>query len=492
MSRRSGRRRTAGGQGWLGKAALGLIVAGVLGAAILYAMVRGYLYSDAFRRFLSCKASEAAHVDGEFTPFRWDGLAVDTSAFEANGNGMVKELRVDGMHTEVGVRGLRRGVWELYGSRVQRMDIALDARHGGAAVTIPPEREVSAPRAQKPRWLPRKVELQGLEVRELVVRAVFGAGPARFSGMRLRMESDGKQPVYRIEVADGAIRLPFALVPELRMNRARLRYQDGRIFLNNATASAWKDGHVEASGEWDTVDGRYSLRGDVSGVKCADIFNEDWSKRVIGDISADFTLDNQSGSPVTRGRLRVLNGTLTALPVLDALAAYADTRRFRVLSLSEAHTEWTWQKGEVMLTNLVLASEGFVRLEGGIAIRDGNLDGTFRLGLAPGTLASIPGAETMVFSAGERGLLWAPLRITGTLDNPREDLTDRLVAAAGQRMFDVIPETGEKVLKFTRSLFGDSSSRMIDKGVDVIKEGGKKVNGILDGILGGTGQPQPK
>ncbi len=124
----------------------------------------------------------------------------------------------------------------------------------------------------------------------------------------------------------------------------------------------------------------------------------------------------------------------------------------------------------------------------------GELDGTFRLGLAPGTLATIPGAETDVFLAGERGLVWAPLRITGTLDDPKEDLTDRLIAAAGQRMFEVIPETGEKVIKFTRSLLGDSPSKTVDKGVKIIEEGSKtvrEVSGILDGILGGGKQPEP-
>jgi hypothetical protein len=86
------------------------------------------------------------------------------------------------------------------------------------------------------------------------------------------------------------------------------------------------------------------------------------------------------------------------------------------------------------------------------------------------------------------------LRITGTLDDPKEDLTDRLVAAAGLRMFDVIPETGEKVIKFTRSLLSDSPSKAVDKGVEIIEEGSKKVravSGMFDGILGGGRLPEP-
>ena len=59
--------------------------------------------------------------------------------------------------------------------------------------------------------------------------------------------------------------------------------------------------------------------------------------------------------------------------------------------------------------------------------RDRRIDGRFRLGLVPGVLARIPGAETIVFQPGERGLLWTTLRVTGTIDDPEEDLTGRLL-----------------------------------------------------------------
>ena len=78
-------------------------------------MVRSYLYSDGFRKVLSETVSRNANVDGHFSPFRWDGLAVNSDNFEAAGKGLVRELRVDGLHTEIGLNGIRRGVWEIRG-----------------------------------------------------------------------------------------------------------------------------------------------------------------------------------------------------------------------------------------------------------------------------------------------------------------------------------------------------------------------------------------
>ena len=97
------------------------------------------------------------------------------------------------------------------------------------------------------------------------------------------------------------------------------------------------------------------------------------------------------------------------------------------------------------------------------------------MGLVPGTLANIPGAETHVFKPGPHGLLWAPLRITGTIDNPKEDLTDRLIEAAGLRMFEKLPETGEQVLKFTRNALGETPSHVVEKGRVIIDQGGKVI-----------------
>jgi hypothetical protein len=495
MSRRSRRKNATGGGGWLGRATVGLLVLGILGLGIGYAVLRHYLHSDSFRKFLSAEVSSAAGVTGEFAPFRWQGLAVDTDSFEAQGGGPITHLRADGLHTEIGFGGVTRGVWEIRRSNLSRLEVSVDATKKAEAEKALVSKKSSAPKPVKSRWLPSEAEMQGLEVREVVVKAILEQGLAVASGMKVRVEPAGAKDAYRGTVEGGRIRLPFKIVPEIRLDRLRLRYQDGQVFLTDSTILAWDNGRIEASGEWDMKSRQYTLEGGASGLACNDIFSEDWAKRLTGDVSSSFVLDNAPGFPKARGSLKIEGGVLTALPMLDALAAYADTRRFRVLNLNDAHSDWRWQAGELALTNLVLASEGLVRLEGGITIRGRALDGLFRLGLAPGTLASIPGAETDVFIAGERGLLWAPVRITGTLDDPKEDLTERLVAAAGLRMFDRIPETGEQVIKFTRSVIGGDSNKIIDKGVEIIEENSdliRDVGGVLDGILGGRSRKEEK
>lgn len=461
----------------------------VLALGIGYIALRRYLHSDSFREFLSGEASRAVGVTGEFAPFHWDGLAANTESFEATGEGAVTHLRADGLHTEIGFGGLRRGVWEIRESRLQRLEMTIDATRTVARVKEAVE-QVShevAKNAPKSGWLPKDAELEGLDVEEVAVQAMLAQGPASASGLNVHVEPAAAKHSYRAEIRGGTVRMPFKILPEIRVDQLRARYQDKHVFLTDAEVQAWKQGRIKGSGEWDMRTRQFALEGKATGMACDEIFTGDWAKRITGKVSSTFSMDNSSGTPVAHGILTVHDGVLTALPVLDALAAYADTRRFRVLKLNEAQTDWRWESDRLLLTNLVLSCDGLVRLEGTIDIKRRALDGTFKLGLAPGTLSNIPGAETDVFIPGDRGLLWTSLRITGTLDDPKENLTDRLVAAAGARMFDLIPETGEKVIKFTRSVMADQPDKVVEKGVKIIEKGSdiiRNVGGVLDGIFG--------
>lgn len=500
MNRRTRTQRGAASGNLLARVMIGMIVLALVAAGLLYVSVRGYLHSEGFRQLLSEKVSKAVGVVGEFTPFRWHGLAVDTDAFDSTGEGTVRKFRLDGLHTEIGLGGLSRGAWEIRQARAQRVEVALDAT--AKTIGLPPLAEqvveTEAPRlAKKKSWLPRDVELGGLEVGELVVRADLDQGPLTASGIRIGVKPDAAKGSYRVELLGGTIHPPPDTLPELRLDHARLRYQNDTAFLTSATLEALSDARLNLVGEWDRKSSLFSLEGDISQLKCSEILDEDWAKRVTGEMNVDFSVGNHSGKPQARGKIAILQGSLRALPVLDVLAAYADSSRFRTLTLSQADAKWTWEKDLIVFDEIVLASEGLMRIEGRLEIRGEALDGNFRIGLVPGTLAAVPGVETHVFAPGERGMIWAPLRLTGTLDKPKEDFTERLILAAGMRILETLPETSEAVLNLTRTLIGEDSSKVLDRGAELIEKSGlnpSDVSGILNSLLGGGGlqPPSPK
>lgn len=489
---------------------IGLLVAVGLMIGTGYLMLRSYLHSDGFRKFLSGEVSRAANVKGEFAPFRWDGLVVDTSTFESTGDGPLSVLRADGLHTEISFDGVRRGVWELKGSSVERLDVVVDTTRK-PDTEVPPEVKVPVTKKERPRpWYPSEVEVGGLEVRDLNGEVTLREGKVvSAKNLWVKVEPEKTKKNYRAEITGGHLRLPGDFLPGIELDQVKARIQDKVVFITSANASVWGDGRIELTGEADLERKTYAFEGNASGIPCEQVLNDNWAKRVTGQLSSDFVVESNAGGSHAKGKLKVDNAVLTALPVLDALAAYADTRRFRVLNLNEATADWRWKNGEITLENLILSSEGLVRLEGNLVIRDKELDGMFRFGIAPGTLASIPGAETDVFVPGEKGLLWTNVRVTGTADDPKEDLTERLIAAAGLRMFEELPGTGQKVLKFSKSLLGESPEETVLKGIEAIEKGAeviektegivreardilKSEGGLLEGILGGKKKEEKK
>ncbi|MFD2256965.1 hypothetical protein ACFSSA_09775 [Luteolibacter algae] len=485
MSRRR-RRREKGGKGpWFGKF---LIVSGILVVLLAgagYAGLRAYLHSEKFRRFLSAEVSQALNVNGDFLPFRWDGLAAATDGYSGGGEDAVISLRSGPIATEVGFGGIPQGIWEIKATEIRSVELALDMRRSGE--THFDEKADKRHKKKQPGWVPQEVELESLAIGEVSVDALSDAGLFSARGSSLRIFPAVKKKSYKAEIAGGFLDFPNEHVPRMAIERIAATYGNGRLYLTKAQVRAWERGRIEAYGEWDTISDEYSIEGAVRGVGCEEILNADWKKRLSGELTSTYVIDNRSGYPAVEGLLHIENGTMTALPMLDALAAYADTRRFRVLQLSDAHTRWRYGQGVLQLSELVLASEGLVRLEGDLTIQGENIEGRFRLGIVPGILSRIPGAETDVFVAGEEGLLWTWVRVTGTLDDPDEDLTARLLEAAGMRMFERLPESGERVLKFTDSVLGEKSDEVIKKGLKYLDKSDRvleEAGDILDILLG--------
>jgi hypothetical protein len=71
------------------------------------------------------------------------------------------------------------------------------------------------------------------------------------------------------------------------------------------------------------------------------------------------------------------------------------------------------------------------------------------------------------------------LVISGTIDSPQEDLSERLIEAAGERLFEMIPETGQWALKHGGEVVGDSTKVILENQGIILGAG----EGVLDGAV---------
>lgn len=486
MSRRARKRKAAGKSSPFPKTVAVLAIVLVVALAGGYMWLRSYLHSEAFRKFLSAELGEAAKVEAVFGPFRWDGLAVQTEGVDAEGEELVSFLRAERIATEVGFGGVSRGVWEIKATRIHKLEVGLDFTGETVGEGAGGDQLEDAELEEKG-WVPKDVELEALEISDFSLMAKTKEGSVAATGMAVLLEPGSGNSSYEVTVDGGDLKTSVGWLPPLQIEKISGRYNDGDVFLTEAELSIWSEGLITAAGEWSSDTEVYSFQGEAKGLKCEDILDETWSRKLQGDVEATFSVNNLLGNFGAQGDLTIRNGVLTAMPVLDILAAYADTRRFRTIQLSEARTDWCYVDGVISLNNFVMASDGLLRLEGDVTVRGDAVDGRMRLGIIPGLLGSLPGAETHVFKPGERGMLWTPVRISGTLGDPDEDLSERLILAAGFRILEGLPEGADTVMKITKSVMGDNPEEVIEKSEKIIKEGEKIIDGaggIIKGLLG--------
>lgn len=472
---RRARRKSGTARRWGKWLAIGMLALVFTSLIVGYLAARAYLHSEGFRLFLGKKVSAAAGVQGNFQPFRWHGLAVDSGGFSASGENRIRAIELGGLHAEIDLGALRRSAWHIERSEIRTLAVAIDTTRPVAERTVTPENlPPAAPGKKAPGWLPQKVEFSGLDVRDFNVAAATSQGLVNLKNAVLKAKPGQAADSWLVELTGGNLALPFPRLREARLERADLRHESGVVFLNHASAGLWTDARAEISGEWNTTTRERSFGGNLRGARLEEALPPHWARRISGTAETDFSIHGSAGNQTIKGHAEIRDGTLTALPALDALAAYLDTARFRTIRLSEARADWRREGDHWTFENIVLAGEGLLRIEGTLASTSGNLAGNFRLGLSPAVLGKIPGAESHVFLPGPAGLSWTTVNISGTPDDLREDLTERLIAAAGMRMIEEIPETGEKVLRFSREVLSEKHQRKlgqaIGKGVEFLND----------------------
>jgi hypothetical protein len=135
--------------------------------------------------------------------------------------------------------------------------------------------------------------------------------------------------------------------------------------------------------------------------------------------------------------------------VLDQIATFTRTDRFRRISLSKASVTFSRDGRILTAKDLLLESEGLMRVEGAFTVVDGNIDGLFQIGVTAASLQWLPGSQARVFTIAHDGYYWTSVRVTGPAAHPKEDLTARLIAAAAG---EILQGTQDTILDTARSL----------------------------------------
>jgi hypothetical protein len=402
--------------------------------------VDGYLRSEKFRAFISRKAGDTLEAKAEVAPLTFSTQGFYTEGLNAQGreDSWFSDMRIEQIRADVSTRRFWEKVWQVEEVEIQRARIVLEGPR------LPKEPKVKKPKGARdePRergflgeLLPNRVEIGSAVIRDAGLQWKDG----RLEGTAIRVAPQDKG--WNFTVNGGTV--AHETLPPLEITQARIRYREPSLFIQEAELRQPGGGTARVSGEVN-LENSLDLHAKLEGVTMTPYLAEDWRARLHGKVNGEVRVQTPlpaRGSPLVTGSLNLTEGILEALPVLDSLATFTRTTQFRRLNLTRASADFRQESETLQVRRFIAESAGLIRIEGDFDVLGENIDGNFQIGVTPSTLQWLPGSQEKVFVVSRDGYLWAPMRLTGSVKKPKEDLSARLGAAAKSALFEAAEDT---------------------------------------------------
>jgi hypothetical protein len=400
-----------------------LIVAGIGLAAFYSPWLTHYIESEAFRASMEDETAKGLHFPQcRYSSIRrTNELTAQTERFEArDGEKAMKSLDAHGITATFDPLGVFLRQWRFTEVRVESGDVEIQIYKANP--------EAVSPKPWFAIFLPNRVYLKRIETPQANITWRFRGEQAGFFGTQLLITPHGLDFEY---LATGG-RLKMALLPDLDLRRAHLLITKTLLTIYNidlaSDSGSSENIHAQANaglGKDKSID----LRANFSQVQIRSWLPAEWKEHLAGNAFGDLRwagkdpkLESSSGE----GSLHVRDGRIDGLPVLEKLAELAQKKSFEHLALNDCSFSFGWKYPKIDIENIAIEERGKFRIEGEMSIDQRRLRGTIRLGLTREYLDWLPNPE-QVFSRKEGDYLWTNVRLSGTIDDPGQDLSPRII-----------------------------------------------------------------
>ncbi|MBV9671817.1 MAG: hypothetical protein JO076_03215, partial [Verrucomicrobia bacterium] len=383
-----------------------------------------FLRSDLFRTWLSKKVSRSLNVDGQFESISWDGSVFRSPGFAATGipKSRLNSLRAKDISAQV-------DWWQLL-----KIQIVIDHLHAdqidlffGSRVPVHDIDQIPKQRAQIKSWLPTDLQIREISVDDVHLRWETKSGQQGHligsSVSAIRKNPD----LWYVVVSGGEIQ--HQEFPAVQIESAHCSFSQELMNINDAKFKDGSSGKLDLLGKIQFVSPRkVQLQANFTGIDSKGIFPADWyfSGILSGQLHYDGSLDRlESGS--LDGPITFDNAQVDFAKYFVKLRPLLAIERFTVVKFDSFRTNIHYNNKETLFSDLDASSKGGLRIEGYGSVRRNQINATMQLGIAPFVVSSLAIPITPIFSEQRKGYFWTTVKVNGTLEDPHEDLSPRLL-----------------------------------------------------------------
>jgi hypothetical protein len=221
--------------------------------------------------------------------------------------------------------------------------------------------------------------------------------------------------------------------PEVRVTNFKAYYAKPSLRIDEANLSLGGDGTVRVQGgmQFDK-EASMDLQFKAEQSPIGPFLSEAERAKVKGTFDGDAHVKARLGKPAALdadGSVAIRKVVLDKIEVLEKAAAFTGKSELSPLRITEGRANYEWHKDQLAVRDLFIEAKGTLCLRGSFKIKEGEIDGTVQLGVAPEIVDKFPGARQDVFTREDDGYLWTPVKLSGPFAHPRDDLKPRLTKA---------------------------------------------------------------
>jgi hypothetical protein len=408
-----------------GAVIIGIVIAGAVGVAIINPRLTHYVESDAFRVELEKATAKGLHFPaGKYAPIRRTGfLTAASDGFRAqSGRKAMTSMDAHGITTTFNPLGVFLRRWQLDEVRIQSGEVGIQ--------TYEPKPEPSPPKPWYHIFLPNRVYLQRVWSEPADVTWRFRNEKGGFFGTRLLITPHGRDFEYQ---ANGGV-MKLALIPDLPLRHTHLLITKKllTVYALDLAAGPASDGFVHGEGTAGMGEDKsadFKMRFDALPIR--EWLPSAWKDHVAGAAAGSVNWKGKNlklEAAAVEGALHVQNGRVRRLPFLEKLASITGKKALEELELNECSAEVHWESPTLEIRNIAIEDKGKFRVEGLVSMREKSLGGAIRLGVTREYLEWLPHPEE-IFASERGGYLWTTVHLSGTIAQPQQDLSPRIVEA---------------------------------------------------------------
>jgi hypothetical protein len=393
--------------------------------------LHSFIRSDAFREWLGKRVSRSLHVDGHFESLTWEGSSFKSTGFSAVGGpkSKLRSLQVTNLSANLDLWQLLKGVWVISHVNAEKVEAVIGKKSTGLIVEPTGQPHGS----NLPNFLPSELRIEQVYIASANLHWETNHGDTgQFVGTKLTATRKGPDQ-WDVLAIGGNVR--HAAYPPMQIDQVHASVGRDSIVIHDAKALAGS-GEINLAGNISIgrqLNAQFS--SDFSGLDASQVLPAEWhiGGKASGHLVYTGDLDQFEHGEV-RGTIKIVGAAFDMTNFFATLHQLTKFGGLNDVRIDSIETHLRYQEHQLELSEIRASYQDQIRVEGAGSITPDRLDGRLLIGLSPRILGWIPGAEEKVFTEQRDGLRWTSVNISGTPDEPKEDLTKRLIAAFRDKM----------------------------------------------------------